>query len=311
MSKLSRRQAIANIGSAVAALTTGTLARAIENASGLQPQIATNTYPWLTFARRAKQEFQLHTDELLSAIAQTGIDGYEPIIERAEELTGLTEKLDRHGLNMKSIYANSVLHDSGRVGQSMADVMKIADAASKMGVEIVVTNPSPIRWGGGEDKTDEQLRLQASSLDLLGQKLRDVGMKLAYHNHDAELRQGAREFHHMLSATDPQNVNFCLDAHWIFRGCGNSELAVFDTLTRYQDRIIELHLRQSINGVWTEAFQLEGDINYVAMLKMLSENGNVPKLVLEQAVEAKSPNMLSVGEAHRQGRTNLLSRAGN
>jgi len=26
-----------------------------------------------------------------------------------------------------------------------------------MGAEIVVTNPSPIRWGGTEDKSDEQL----------------------------------------------------------------------------------------------------------------------------------------------------------
>jgi len=47
-------------------------------------------------------------------------------------------------------------------------------------------------------------------------------------NRDAELRQGGREFHHMLTATNPDDVKLCLDAHWIYRGCGDSQVAVFD-----------------------------------------------------------------------------------
>lgn len=308
MRNLSRRNALASIGGVLAAPAIGTLLQAAEAASGAEPLIATNTYPWLTFARRAKQEFELHTDKLLSSIAGTGISGYEPIIQRADEFTGLAEKLDRHGLTMKSIYVNSVLHDHAKVGQSIADVLRIAEAARKLGVEIIVTNPSPIRWGGSEDKTDDQLRLQAKSLDRLGQKLRAAGMKLAYHNHDAELRQGGREFHHMLTATDPDNVKFCLDAHWVFRGCGDSELAVFDALDHYQDRIVELHLRQPIDGVWTEAFQVRGDIDYLKLFRAFAGNHNMPHLVLEQSVEEQSTNDLMVAEAHRRGRANLAGR---
>ena len=307
MSTVSRRSAMAGIGTIVAASALGDLLQAAEQTSGERPLIATNTYPWLTFARRAKQDFQLHTDTLLSTIAGTGINGYEPIIEGADEFTGLADKLDRHGLVMKSIYVNSVLHDRTLADQSLANVMGIAEAANKLGVEIVVTNPSPIRWGGSEDKSDEQLRLQARSLDRLGQELRASGMKLAYHNHDAELRQGGREFHHMLTATDPDNVKFCLDAHWIFRGCGDSEVAVFDALAHYHKRIVELHLRQSIGGVWTESFQSKGDIDYVEIFKMLGDTQKMPHLVLEQAVEAQTANQLSAAEAHRQGRLNLFN----
>ena len=164
-----------------------------------------------------------------------------------------------------------------------------------------MTNPSPIRWGGNEDKTDDQLRLQANNLDKLGEQLRKRGLTLAYHNHDAELRQGGREFHHMLTATSPDNVKLCLDAHWIFRGCGNSEVAVFDALAHYHSRIVELHLRQSIDGTWTEDFRMEGDIGYAKLFEFLASKGITPHLVLEQAVEEGSPNELTATEAHTRG----------
>jgi inosose dehydratase len=116
---------------------------------------------------------------------------------------------------------------------------------------------------------------------------------------------GGREFHHMLTATNPENVKLCFDAHWVFRGCGDSEVAVFDSLEHYHDRIVELHLRQSNSGFWTEAFAASGDIDYARMFSFLAERQIRPHLVLEQAVEAESPNQLTVVEAHRQGRENL------
>lgn len=270
-----------------------------------EPGIATNTYPWLTFARRAGEQFELHTEALLASIAATGVTGYEPIIEKANEFVGLKSRLKRHGLTMKSIYVNSILHDKTKAETSIAQVVAIAKAARAIGTQIVVTNPSPIRWGGTEDKTDKQLRLQAKTLDRLGAELRKLDVTLAYHNHDAELRQGGREFHHMLTATDPANVKLCLDAHWIYRGCGDSEVAVFDALAHYHDRIVELHLRQSIGGIWTEDFRIRGDIDYEKLFEFLKHENIAPHLVLEQAVEEKSPNKMSVVEAHRVGHRNL------
>ena len=276
-----------------------------DDAKGTQ-QIATNTYPWRTFAKRAGRPYTRHTDELLGQIADTGITGYEPIVEAPAELDGLERRLHAHGLQMRSIYVNSVLHDEARVDESVASVIKIAKQAKALGTRIVVTNPSPIRWAGTEDKTDAQLRLQAKSLDLLGAELRKIGVALAYHNHDAELRQGGREFHHMLTATDPKNVKFCLDAHWVFRGCGDSEVAVFDALNHYHDRIVELHLRQSVSGVWTETFEMQGDIDYLRLFEYLTKRSIFPHLVLEQAVEEQTPSRLSAVEAHRQSNLNVL-----
>lgn len=296
---LSRRQGLALLGLA----GWQSLARGQEEEI---PHIATNTYPWSTFARRRNEKLDLHTEELLSRIAKTGVAGYEPIINSASEFEGLGARLQAAGLEMRSLYVNSTLHDESKVEESIESVLAIAEGARELGTRIIVTNPSPIRWGGPENKTDEQLRFQARSLDRLGGALREMGIALAYHNHDIELRHGAREFHHMLTATDPENVKFCLDAHWIFRGCGNSEVAVFDVLAHYRDRIVELHLRQSAGGAWTEAFSLEGDIDYGRLINDLRAEGIRPHLVLEQAVEKETPYTMDVVEAHRKGRRALL-----
>ncbi len=302
MTYLTRRQTLASLGITSLHLSNA-LGRADESAREIH--IATNMYPWLTFARRENKEFMPHTNELLGNIAETGIQGYEPIIEDASDFTGLDVRLKQHDLEMRSIYVNSVLHDPAKVEQSNAGVLNIAREAKELGVRIIVTNPSPIQWGGSEDKSDAQLRLQAKSLNKLGAQLREMGLTLAYHNHDAELRQGGREFHHMLTATDPTAVKLCLDAHWIYRGCGNSELAVFDALSHYHDRIVELHLRQSRAAVWTEMFSMKGDIDYTRLFDFLATRSIRPHLVLEQAVEEKTPNTMSVVDAHRHSHANV------
>lgn len=303
--KLTRRESLCAIGTTTLCTTMGYSSLREDVEQSRQLHVATNTYPWRTFAKRSGTQYARHTDQLLGRIASTGIAGYEPIVDHVEEFDGLSDRLKKHKLELRSIYVNSVLHDGAQVDQSIENAVAIAKAARQLGARIVVTNPSPIRWGGTEDKTDAQLRLQAKSLDQLGAEMTRLGITLAYHNHDAELRQGGREFHHMLTATDPDHVSLCLDAHWIFRGCGDSQVALFDALAHYHQRIVELHLRQSKEGAWTEAFTMQGDIDYQRLFAFLTEKQITPHLVLEQAVEAASPHTMSVVDAHKRGNRNL------
>jgi inosose dehydratase len=284
------------------ALTGLAAAAGAKSASSAGPlQVATNTYPWSTFASRDGGAFVLHSDDALSTIASAGFSGYEPIVTDVKEFEGLGERLQSHGLEIRSLYVNSSLHDESAAATSIEQVLAIARRAVELGTRIIVTNPSPLRWGGAENKTDGQIRAQAIALDRLGRELRALGLTLAYHNHDAELRLGAREFHHMLTATDPANVKFCLDAHWVFRGCGDSQVALFDVLEHYGDRIVELHLRQSRGGVWTEVFSAEGDVDYSRLSAWLQQHSIKPRLTLEQAVEKGTPKTVNAVIAHRQG----------
>ncbi|MEK7996392.1 MAG: sugar phosphate isomerase/epimerase, partial [Planctomycetota bacterium] len=243
--------------------------------------------------------FNADLDKGLGEVAASGMDGYEPLAGNPQEIDRLGPLLKKHGLEMRSLYVNSVLHERDKAEASIEAVLAIARKAKEIGTEIIVTNPSPIRWGGPENKTDEQLKVQAESLQKLALKLQGMGLVLAYHNHDIELRNAAREFHHMMVGTYPDYVTLCLDAHWIYRGAGNSQVALFDVLKLYGPRITELHLRQSKDGIWTEAFG-DGDIDYEAVAKHLREISVRPHLVLEQAVEAGSPKTMPPVEAFQK-----------
>jgi len=261
--------------------------------------LACNQYPWTVFYARDNCDFNQELDKGLGEVAVSGFDGYEPAANNPQELERLGPLLKKHSLEMRSLYVNSVLHERDKAQASIESVIAIARKAKELGTKIIVTNPSPIRWGGPENKDDAQLRVQAAALEKLGREIKAIGLKLAYHNHDIELRNAAREFHHMMVGTDPAYVTLCLDAHWIYRGAGNSQVALFDVLKLYGSRITELHIRQSKNNIWTETF-CEGDIDYQALAKQLLDINVRPHLVMEQAVEAGTPKTMSTVEAFQK-----------
>lgn len=284
-----------------AALAGGALALqgATLRAAGSRLHLSCNEYVWLVYYQREGKTLSARLDTALGEMAAAGFDGFEPSVESATQLESLAALVGRHGLELRSLYVNSTLHEPERVDRSVADVLAIARTARALGTRIIVTNPSPIRWGGPEDKSDRQLECQAQALDRLGLQLSGLGLRLAYHNHDVELRQAAREFHHMLAATDPKYVHLCLDAHWVYRGSGDSQVALFDVVRLYGARIVELHVRQSQGGAWTEALG-DGDVDYARLAQTLATAQLTPHVVLEQAIERGSPNTMGVVEAQRR-----------
>jgi inosose dehydratase len=288
------------MGSIGVAVVAAAISKSLAQSAPAMPELACNVYPWMTFYQRAGRDLEAEMPAALAELATTGFTSFEPILHDRSSVDTLAELLPQHGLKMRSAYMNSELHHAEKAAASVDHVRDVsAYAKAKLGTDIIVTNPSPISWGGPENKDDAEIRTQAKALDKLGAGLRAEGITLAYHNHDSELRMGAREFHHMLVATDPANVKFCLDSHWIFRGCGDSSVALFDAVELYADRVVELHLRQSTGGVWGETFSAAGDIDYGRLFEVLAAHGAKPLLVMEQAVEDGSPTDHDAVSAHR------------
>jgi inosose dehydratase len=259
--------------------------------------ISANSYNWFTFYGRDNKNWGEDLDACIAEYAKTGLKAYEPGLNGPEDVLKLAPVLKKYQISMPSVYVNSVLHKSDEAAKSISAVLAIADEVKKLGTKIMVTNPTPIRWGGDEVKSDAELKIQAASLDKLGAALRSKGITLAYHTHDVEMKAGAREFHHMLLNTSPLNVSFCFDVHWVYRGSQNSQLAVFDVFKLYGKRVVELHIRQSQGGIWSETFGA-GDIDYPRLATELKKLGLRPHLVIEQCVEAKTPHTLDAVQAH-------------
>lgn len=292
-----RREFLADAGLAAAAAVLANSSTAPAAAAGERLYVAINQWSVGAIRRRDKQNADLGFDEELAALAAAGIDGLEPGLGSAAQVDGLAAQLAKHNLQLRSIYTGSSLVDPDGVAGELERVIALARRAKEAGTKIIVTNPNPLPNRQG--KSDEQLRTQAAALNRLGHELAALGLTLAYHNHDVELLYAAREFHHMLLGTDPQALALCLDAHWVYRGAGHSQVALFDVVQLYGPRVAALHLRQSVDHVWSEAFG-PGDIDYPALVQRLQQAGAKPCVVLEQGPEAATPQTLDVAEVHRR-----------
>lgn len=292
-----RRQFLNTLAVSAGAAVLSDTARAEPGAAPYP--LSCNQYSWITFYARDGKDWGKDPNASLADFASTGLKAYEPAFNTADEVPKLLPVLRKYRLAMPSVYVNTSLHEAAEGAKSIESVLSIADALKPADTKIIVTNPNPIQWGSDKNKSDEQLTEQAKNLDKLGAELKKRGMTLAYHTHDVELRAAAREFHHMLLATDPKNVSLCLDVHWVYRGSGNSQVALFDIVKLYGKRIAELHLRQSKGGIWQETFT-EGDIDYPRLAQMLDGHGVKPHLVLEQCLEKTSPKTMGGVQAHKE-----------
>jgi len=80
-------------------------------------------------------------------------------------------------------------------------------------------------------------------------------------------------------------------------GSADSQLAVFDALKIYGSRVLELHIRQSVNGIWSETFGAK-DIDYQHFANELETMNMSLHLVIEQCVETKIPSTMDGKKNH-------------
>jgi sugar phosphate isomerase/epimerase len=80
-------------------------------------------------------------------------------------------------------------------------------------------------------------------LNKLGPQAKAAGLRLAYHNHDFEIRpvNGVRPLDMMLDKTDPSLVDFEMDLYWVVFGGGDP----IDFFNRHPKRFAMVHVKDS------------------------------------------------------------------
>lgn len=143
---LSRRTFLQHTALAgAAALALPSPARA---ARGDKLHLATNAYSWQVFYQREGRNFAGSLDAGLKDVAASGLNGFEPGVGGTEDLRTLLPLLKKHGLEMRSVYVNSTLHEPAAADRSIEQILATARAVKPFGTRIIVTNPNPLRWGG-------------------------------------------------------------------------------------------------------------------------------------------------------------------
>jgi len=298
MAIIRSRQTRREMFSGVAKLAGATLlSRQLLLGTQYAPKLSVEIYIWIQHLESEKKTLAEGVEEVLASFHGAGYrrvelnqDFFQPALrERTFTL------LAKYHLAPETVYAGTTLHETAAAEKSVREVVALARLLKPHGTRVIVTNPSP--KPGQALKSEEELDTQAKYVDRLAEEISRLGMKLALHHHTPELVEHAREWRHLMQHTDPNRVYCCVDVHWAYRG--GQEVMSF--LSETGDRLLELHLRNSRQGIWMEDFG-PGDIDYQKIadyLRGISFNGY---LVVELAYEKGTQVTRSLDEDLRLSR---------
>jgi inosose dehydratase len=255
--------------------------------------VGSNVYGWGQYAQREGKS--LDVEEVLSALRDTGYDYLETFLNVAqpEEAARFAEQCKTKRLQPVSLYVGGRFHEAKAAKETVERILAAGKICREAGFQLFSCNPDPI----GREKTDEELKTQASALADLGAGLKALGMKLGVHQHLPEMKNNGREFHYDFQHTKPDEVGWCDDVHWVWKG----GIQPLDALKQYGERVVTWHLRQSREGIWWEDLDT-GDIDYAAVANYAREHHLARRFSVELAIEPGTRITRSVVENHRRSR---------
>lgn len=235
-------------------------------------------YIWQQYAERQKKKLGDVLDAIFPMARKAGFRNVE--LNQGFFTPDLRDRtlalVKTNYLWMPSVYVGGAMHEQDRAEQTVAQALEIADLCRPFGCHAVLNNPDP--KPDHTSKSDRELATQVDMLNRLGRELRKKGFRLWTHAHSPEMAENAREWRYNLQHTDPQYVQICLDLDWVHQG-GQDPLAL---LREAGSRVASLHLRNSRQKLWLEAFG-DGDIDYRQIAAYLKEAELQPLLVVELA----------------------------
>lgn len=155
-----------------------------------------------------------------------------------ENVVAMEKAIQDFGINICSLSAyTQQIHPSFPVDSFDLHYDKIISDAKRLNVEYLRIGMLPFSMFGDVEKVVQF----AKEMDKWGEKLSAEGIKLFYHNHHLEFDKvdGKSYFDMLLENTNPENIGFEIDVHWIQRA-GLNPVTVIESL---QGRAELVHLK--------------------------------------------------------------------
>ena len=264
--RLTRRQMLyAAAGSAAAA-------------AAHRSELSVEAYIFQQYAVRQKKPLAGVLDEVIPFARQAGFSNIElnqeffaPALRRR-----VLQLLRSNHLSMPSVYVGGAMHEPKLADATIERALETAAVCRPFGCKAVVNNPNPKPAGAA--KTDDELRMEAQSIDRMGRTLLDKGFQLRVHHHTPEMLNNAREWRYILNNTNPEYASLCMDLDWVHQG-GQDPLTL---LREAGARVTEIHVRNSKDKLWLESVE-DGDVDYRKIAAYLAQAALYPLIVVELA----------------------------
>jgi sugar phosphate isomerase/epimerase len=182
-------------------------------------------------------------DSLLKVLATMkglGFEGFETSFRNVQEQFSKPQparvRLRESGLRFFGVHVFLQAYDP-QTGIGPWDLLQaVIDGGAALGAERLVVS-------GASTPDPAALARKAKALQRTARYCADRGMKLGYHNHDAEFREKGRQIEALRRDTD-SGVRLVVDAGHAMEGGAN----VAEFFTRHSGRIDGIHLRDARQG---------------------------------------------------------------
>lgn len=248
-----------------------------------RPSLQAGTYVFTQHYSRLNQPAQDRIDDICASLTKAGYPDVElmSLFLTPDLQTSTFSALARHNLACSAIYNGGVMHTPDGARQTIAATVELAQRVrSHIPIRGVTVNPNPV---SGRPKSPDELKIQADALNSLGWSLERAGLYLYLHNHAPELADDAREWRFTLANTEPRYLRVCLDTHWVFR----AGLDVMTLLRQAGPRLASIHLRNSVNKIWSEDLS-DGDVDHRAIAAYLNSINYAGLLSVELAYDKET-----------------------
>jgi inosose dehydratase len=171
---------------------------------------------------------------------ETNIRFVQPQLEHAAKARA---RLDAIGLEFIAAHTNLPEYERAGLEGAGAAAAKLADQARQFGAHALVISHGGLSSTG--QFPEQAVDGKAKAMNMVGRRVADAGLVLAYHNHQPEFRNGAAEETALLARTDPKLV-------WLMFDIGHAWLAypeVVPFFEAHHDRVFGLHVRDFHNRV--------------------------------------------------------------
>lgn len=269
----------------------------------MKPTIAINAFiPSYCFLNKIWGVTDIPDAPLVMAAA-CGFEAYEGGAGLNADVGPIAKRYEQLGLAAPSVFAAPALFGENAEAEAEGTFATAKGYQDLLGTTIVSLNPI---WKTEEGtvggtripKTDEELERQAKYFGQLKKELEAIGMCAAYHLHDYEMADEQRDFRSVAKANP--GMKHCLDIHWVYQGAGYCTETLDAFLEEFGQDTVTLHIRQSVNRIWTETFTTEGDIDYRDVFTKLKAKGFNGTFTLEQFKGGEDDKNLTYSFAEAQ-----------
>jgi inosose dehydratase len=262
-----------------------------------ESRMSAEGYIFQQYAERQKKPLADVIDEVFPMVRNAGFHNVElnPAFFAPELRDRVLSALRSNGLSMPSVYVGGGMHTKALAHETTKLALQITALCKPFGCTAVVNNADPKPQHA--EKTDEELAVEAASLNELGRELGKNGFQLRVHNHTPEMLSDAREWRYILHNTDPKYVTFCLDLDWVHQG-GLDPLTLLHEAGK---RVTEVHVRNSKDKLWLESVE-DGDIDYRKVAQRMKVEEIKALIVVELAYRENTVITRPLGENLRLSR---------